>query len=144
MFEPSEDKSQSSHDMIEKIFKENVKDYDKYTIAYGYYMKTGIFAQKMSSYVVGFSSETKEIVVIPITSKGDILENPLFLNKENIISAKFGLQGNVKIKSTLLKGELAFYVPAHTPSSLQGAYILPIKQMDAAVEFRNFIKENFK
>lgn len=143
MFKPSEEKSAKSHELINKVFLENVKDVKKYTVTYAYYMKSGLFSQKMFSYVIGFSISDKELIVIPITSDGEVVGDIITLKKENIVSAKYGLQGNVKIKSDLLKKELSFFVPGFTPPSLEDAYVLPILQEETAIKFKDFIKESF-
>lgn len=97
----------------------------------------------MYSYVIGFSISNKEIIIIPITSDTIEAGDPIILTETNIIFAKYGLQGDVKIKSDILEKELRFMVPGYTPLSLEDAYVLPILQEDEAVKFRNFIKENF-
>jgi hypothetical protein len=142
MFKPSEKKSQKSHQLINQIFIEKVEDADKYTVVYAYYMKRGIFSQTMYSYIIGFSVPDKEIIVIPITSDTNESGDAINLTKENIQSAKYGLQGDVKIKSDILEKDLRFMVPGFTPPSLENAYVLPILQEDAAVKFKAFIKEN--
>lgn len=143
MFKPSEEKSQKSHQLINQVFLEKVEDADKYTVAYAYYMKRGIFSKKMYSYVIGFSIPDKEIIVIPITSDTTEAGDAIKLTKENIESAKYGLQGDVKIKSDILEEDLRFMVPGFTPPSLEDAYVLPILQEEVAVKFKDFIKENF-
>jgi hypothetical protein len=143
MFKPNEEKSQKSHRLIHEIFAKRIKDTSPYTIAYGYLVKSGIFGQKSSSFVVGFSDELKEIVVIPANSDMDEAGDAIRLRKDNIISAKFGLQGEVKIKSDRTDKELRFIVPAYTPTTLENAYILPINQETEAESFKRFMKENF-
>ncbi|MDR2209963.1 MAG: hypothetical protein LBO65_00645 [Spirochaetaceae bacterium] len=143
MFEPSEEKSRQAHELITQAFGKQIKDPGPYTIVYGYFVKTGIFAKKISSYVVGFSEALKEIIVIPISSEVDEVGDAIRLKKDNISSAKFGLQGDLKIKSDLLKGDLRFIIPPYTPTVTEGAYILPITQKEEAAAFRNFIKNTF-
>lgn len=143
MFKPSEEKNQKSHQLINQVFLEKVEDVDKYTVAYAYYMKRGIFSQKMYCYVIGFSIPDKEIIVIPITSDTTEAGDAIKLSKENIQSAKYGLQGDVKIKADILEKDLRFMVPGFTPPSLENAYVLPILQEEVAVKFKDFIKENF-
>jgi hypothetical protein len=142
MFRPSEEKSQKSRNLIREVFAKRIKDPSPYTVAYGYFVKSGIFGQKSSSFVVGFSDEMKEIVVIPTNSDMDEAADAIRLRKDNIISAKFGLQGDVKIKSDMTDKELRFVVPPYTPTSLESAYILPIIQ--EAEAFKRFVKENFQ
>lgn len=143
MFKPSEEKSQKSHQLINQVFIEKIDNPNKYAVAYAYYFKRGIFSQKMYSYVIGYSIPDKEIVVIPISSDTAESGDAILLKKENIISAKYGLQGDVKIKADILEKDLRFMVPGFTPPSLEDAYVLPILQEDLAVEFKSFIKENF-
>ncbi|MDR2181261.1 MAG: hypothetical protein LBN92_01120 [Treponema sp.] len=47
------------------------------------------------------------------------------------------------IKSALLKEDLRFIVPPYTPTTLEGAYILPINQKEEAAAFQRFIKDVF-
>jgi hypothetical protein len=143
MFEPSEEKSRNTHELITRAFGKRIKDTAPYTIAYGYYIKSGIFGQKSSSYVIGFSEELKKIIVIPVNSDADEAGSAVSLKKDDIISAKFGLQGDLKIKSGKLKGELRFIVPPYTPTTLENAYILPINQNEEAEAFKRFVKDTF-
>ena len=143
MFEPDKAKSAKSHEMIRAAFIKQMGEVGKYTLAYGYYTRSGIFQQLMYSYVIGFSVADRELVIIPIDSDGNA-GDPITLNKSNITSAKYSFQGVVKIKSNLLKKELRFFVPGFTPAALENAYILPIVQKEIAVEFKKFIKESFK
>jgi hypothetical protein len=143
MFEPSEEKSRKAHELITQAFGKRIKDTAPYTIAYGYYIKHGIFRQTSSSYVIGFSEALKEIIVIPVNSDIDEVEDAVSLKKEDITSAKFGLQGDLKIKSGKLKSELRFIVPPYTPTTLEDAYILPINQNEEAAAFKQFVKNNF-
>jgi hypothetical protein len=143
MFEPSEEKSRNAHELITRAFGKRIKDTAPYTIAYGYYIKSGIFGQKSSSYVIGFSEALKEIIVIPVNSDVDEVGNAVSLKKDDIISAKFGLQGDLKIRSGKLNGELRFIVPPYTPTTLENAYILPINQNEEADAFKRFVKDTF-
>jgi hypothetical protein len=143
MFEPSEEKSQKAHELITRAFGERIKDTASYTVAYGYYIKNGIFGQKSSSYVIGFSEALKEIIVIPVNSDVDEVGNAVSLKKDDVISAKFGLQGDLRIKSGKLKEELRFIVPSYTPTTLESAYILPINQHEEADAFKRFVKDTF-
>jgi hypothetical protein len=143
MFEPSEEKSQKAHELITRAFGERIKDTAPYTVAYGYYIKSGIFGQKSSSYVIGFSEALKEIIVIPVNSDVDEVGDALSLKKDDIISAKFGLQGDLRIKSGKLNEELRFIVPPYTPTTLESAYILPINQHEEADAFKRFVKDVF-
>jgi hypothetical protein len=143
MFRADEEKSQKTYAQIRDIFAKRVKEPKPYTITYAYFIKSGIFGQKSSSFVVGFSDKLKELVVIPTNLNMDEAGDAIRLNRDNTLSAKFGLQGDVKIKSGILDKELRFVVPAYTPTMLESAYILPINQEAEAEAFRRFIKENF-
>ncbi|MDR1222741.1 MAG: hypothetical protein LBL07_07690 [Tannerella sp.] len=123
---------------------EQIRDAAPYTVAYGYYIKSGFFGQKSSSYVIGFSEALKELIVIPVNSDVDEAGDAVSLTKEDVTSAKFGFQGDLKIKSgKLLKGELRVTVPPYTPTTLEDAYILPINQQEDAAAFKRFVKETF-
>jgi hypothetical protein len=74
--------------------------------------------------------------------EGDETGDAIRLKKDDISSAKFSLQGDLKIKSDLIKGDLRFIVPPYTSTTLGGAYILPIDQKDEAAAFRSFIKDS--
>jgi hypothetical protein len=141
MFEPSEEKSRKSHELITRAFGKRIKDAAPYTVVYGYYIKSGIFGQKSSSYVIGFSQALKEIVVIPVNSDVDEAGNAVSLKKDDIISARFGLQGDFKIRSGKLKEEMRFIVPPYTPTTLESVYILPINQNEEAAAFKRFVKD---
>ena len=143
MIKPSEEKSQKSHQLINQLFLEKVENPSKYIVAYTNYTKRGIFTQKMYNYVIGFSVEDKEIIVIPVNSDVTESDDVILLKKENIRSAKYGLQGDVKIKSDILEKDLRFIVPPFTTKISEAVYFLPIIQEDIASQFKNFIKENF-
>ncbi|MDR0652549.1 MAG: hypothetical protein LBG12_04485 [Synergistaceae bacterium] len=146
MFEPSEEKSRKAHELITQAFGKRIQDTAPYTIAYGYYIKSGflgIFGQKSSSYVIGFSEARKEIIVIPVNSDVDEVGDAIILKKDDIISVKFGLQGDLKIKSGKLNEELRLIVPPYTPTTLEDAYILPINQHEEAEAFKRFVKDTF-
>jgi hypothetical protein len=142
MFEPSEEKSRKSRELIIRAFGKRVKDTSPYTVAYGYYIKNGLFGQKSACYTVGFSEALKEIIIIPVNFDADEVGRAVRLKKVDIISAKFGLQGDLKIKSKL-SGELRFIVPPYTPTALESAYILPINQHKEADAFKRFVKATF-
>ena len=140
MFEPSQEKSQKAHQRIEQLFANSVTDAGKYTVAYAYFIKSGVLSKTTFNYVVGFSVQDKEIVVVPtdsdISEAGEIIK----LSESNIESVKYGLQGDVKIKSNVLDKELRFVLPTYTPTTLEAAYVLPILQEEAAIAFKDFIK----
>ena len=140
MFKPSDEKSMATHQLIETIFAGNVQKSDKYMIVYAYYIKTSLFGKKILNYVVGFSAEDTELVIIPIDSDGTS-GSAVTLNKDQIVSAKRGLQGDTKIKTA---GETyQFVVPPYTPAASEATYMLPIIQEDEATKFMAFIKESF-
>ncbi|MDR3164146.1 MAG: hypothetical protein LBU13_01045 [Synergistaceae bacterium] len=145
MFEPSEEKSRKVHELITQAFGKQIKDPAPYTVVYGYYIKSGIlgFGQKTSSYVIGFSEALKEIIVIPVNSDVDEVGSPVSLKKDDIISAKFGFQGDLKIKSSKLNEELRFIVPPYTPTTLENSYVLTINQHEEADTFKRFVKDTF-
>jgi hypothetical protein len=163
MFEPSEEQSRKAHELIRQAFMKRIDDPAPYTIAYGYSMTDVVFektlgevlgrilgailksitGQKVSSFVVAFSEKLKEIIVIPINSDVDEAGDAIRLRKDDISSAKFGLEGYIKIKSDTLGKELRFIVPPYTPTTLENAYILLINQNEEAGAFKNFIKANF-
>jgi hypothetical protein len=143
MFEPSEEKSRKAHELITQAFGKRIKDAAPYTIAYGYYIKSGFFRQTSSSYVIGFSEALKELVVIPVDSDADEVGDAISLKKDDVISAKFGLQGDFQVKSGKLKDELRFIVPPYTPTTLESAYILPINQQAEADAFKRFVQDTF-
>jgi hypothetical protein len=143
MFKANEEKSRRAHEQIRAIFAKRIKDPESYTVAYGYFVKSGIFGQKSSSFVTGVSDELKELVVIPVNSDMDEAGDAIRLNKDTVDSIKFGLQGEVKIKSGLLDKELRFVVPPYTPTTLESAYILPINQEAEAEAFKRFVAKNF-
>ncbi|MDR2788924.1 MAG: hypothetical protein LBD06_11375 [Candidatus Accumulibacter sp.] len=143
MFRANEEKSRKTRARIRAVFAKRVKEPKLYTVTYAYFMKSGIFGQKSSSFVVGFSDERKELVAIPANFDMDEAGDAIRLNRDNILSAKFGLQGEVRIKSGILDKELRLVVPAYTPAALESASILPINQEAEAEAFRRFIEENF-
>ena len=163
MFEPSEEQSRKAHGLIRQAFMKRMADPDPYIIAYGYSMNDVVFAEtvgevlgriigsvlqsitgkKVGSFVVAFSEKLKELIVIPVNSDVDEVGEAIRLHKSDIASAKFGLDGYIKIKSGTLNKELRFLVPPYTPTTLANAYILPINQNEEAEAFRNFIKANF-
>jgi hypothetical protein len=146
MFEPSDEQSRKAHELINEAFKKRIDDPAPYTVAYGYLLENrlfGILGQKSSSFVIAFSDTLKEIIVIPVNSDLNEVGDAIRLHKNDIVSVKFGLQGDVKIKSNNLDKELRFVVPPYTPTSLESAYILPINQNSEAEAFKRFIKGNF-
>lgn len=142
MFKPSEEKSDQTHQLINGIFSQKIGPQHSYTVAYAYYMQSGLFANKMFSYVVGFSALDKALVIIPLDSKGNSGE-AVVLKKEAVLSVKRGMQGDVRIKTRQGKSEYRLIVPGYTPTSLANAYILPIVQEEQAIKFLAFIKETF-
>ncbi|ULQ59556.1 hypothetical protein K7I13_13980 [Brucepastera parasyntrophica] len=142
MFKPNESKSAESWKIIRDGFAKKMGNTDKYVIAYGYFMKPGIFSQNIYRYIIGFSEADRELVIIPL-DEDDNPADALVLKKDDIISAKFGLQGNVKIKASGLQKELSFFVPGYSTETLESSYMLPILQEDEAAQFKKFIKENF-
>jgi hypothetical protein len=163
MFEPSDEQSRKNHELVRQAFMKRIADPAPYTIAYGYSMNDvvlentvgealgrilgsilrSITGQKTSNFVVAFSEDLKELIVIPINSDADEVGDAIRLRKDDISSAKFGAQGDIKIKSGTLGIELRFTVPSYTPTTLESAYILPLNQKEEAAAFINFIKTNF-
>ena len=137
MFKPSSENSASTRKLIESIFARRVPNRNKYIIAYAYYMKHGLFGKKVFSYVVGFSMEYPELVIIKTDSDGHS-GNAVLLKKDQIVSAKRGRRGDTKIITT---GETyQFVVPTYTPTTLEASFILPIIQEAEAKKFMAFIK----
>ncbi|MDR2089040.1 MAG: hypothetical protein LBP73_06765 [Clostridiales Family XIII bacterium] len=143
MFGPSEKKSQESHEIIKRAFGQRVENPAPYKVVYGYFVKTGILTKKVSNYAIGFSEARKEIIVVPISSDGDEVGDAVILKKDDIVSAKFGMQGDLKIKANTLESDLRFTVPPFTSSMTAGAYIMVIDQKEEESAFRNFIKSTF-
>ena len=141
MFKPSAEKSEATRQLVASIFANRVPNGSKYTVAYAYYMKSGLFGKKVFNYVIGFSAEDQEIVIIPTDSDGNSSEAVL-LQRSHIASAKRGLQGDTKIKTTD-GATYQFVVPPYTPAALEAAYILPVVQEDEATRFMAFIKQSF-
>ena len=143
MFKPNKEKSEQTLAKINAIFAAAVSEAQKYTVVYGYYVKSGLFSKTTYNYAVGFSAADKELVVIPINSDAEVGGETIIFNKANIISAKLGLQGDCIIKANNLDKDLRLMVPGFTPPALEAAYVLPVEQTDAAVAFRNFVKGGF-
>lgn len=142
MFKPKQEQSAQTHQLINQIFTNKVPQPQNFTVAYAYYMKSGIFSNKMYSYVIGFSSQNTSIVLIPLDSEGNS-GDAIVLTAQDILSVKTGMQGDTRIVTRNNKTEYRFIVPGYTPTSLAGAYILPIVQEEQAISFSKFIKENF-
>ncbi|MDR2106552.1 MAG: hypothetical protein LBP24_04010 [Coriobacteriales bacterium] len=143
MLKASEEKSRKTHETIARAFEKRVADPASYKIVYGYFVKSGIFSKKVSNYVVGYSETLKEIVIVPITFDAAEVAEAIRLKKEDIISAKFGLQGDLRIKSNVLPKDLRFIVPPFTTSVLEATFVMPIVQQEETLAFRDFIKNNF-
>ncbi|MDR2050929.1 MAG: hypothetical protein LBQ63_04065 [Deltaproteobacteria bacterium] len=141
MFKADEEKSRRTRGRIRAAFSGRVREPGPYTIVYAYLLKKGIFGRKSESFVVGFSEELKELVVVPVNYAMDEAADAIRLNRANTLSAKFGFQGEVKIRSFILEGELRFIVPPYTPPALENFSILPVNQETEAKEFRNFIEQ---
>jgi hypothetical protein len=82
MFEPGEEKSLKAHELITRAFGKHIKDTAPYTVAYAYFIKSGIFGQKSSTYVIGCSEALKEIIVIPVNSDVDEAGPAISLKEE--------------------------------------------------------------
>ena len=137
LHKPSEQKSEQTRQLIQSIFAEKAPGKSDYTVMYAYYTKQSILVQKMFFYVVGFSVEEQEVIIITIDSDGNSGE-AVFLEKADIISAKHGLQGQTIMKTS--KGVFKFLVLGYTSTALEGMGILPILQVQEAVDFRAFVK----
>ena len=142
MFKPSAEKSAATITLINQVFSSKVPDAQKYTVAYSYFAKPGLISKSMYSYVVGFSEADKEIIVIPLDSQTGDSGEPMVFNKDNIISAKYGMQGDVVIKAKNLDKDLRFMVPGFTPPQLEDAYVLQVEQTGVATKFRDFVKKS--
>ena len=141
MFKPSKEKSDRTLAKVNEIFTAKVENAQKYTVAYGYYAKSGLMRKTMYGYVIGFSEADKEIVVIPIDSDGNAISDPMIFNKGNLVSVKIGLQGDTIVKANNLDKDLRFMVPGFTPPALEAAYVMPVEQTEAAARFRDFVKK---
>lgn len=135
MFAASQAKSDASMSIITKALKAKVDNYNDYTIVYGFGMKSGLFSKKMFNYAIGFNSERKELVIVPINSDGDILSDAILVNKGNFTSAKKTTQGGWRIATSSLEKPIDVCVPGFLADSAEDAYQLPINQTDAANEF---------
>lgn len=142
MFKPSTEKSNKTRAMIQQVFTSKIGENSPYTIAYAYFMKSGLFSKKMYSYVVGFSSADKSVVIIPLDTNGNS-GDAVVLKKEDIASVKKGMQGDFVVKTNRAKEEYRFFVPPYTASTLESAYVLPVIQEEEAAQFINFVKGNF-
>jgi hypothetical protein len=143
MFKPSKEDSERTLGLIKAIFSEKAQNASKYSVAYGYYIKSSFFSKTTFNYIIGFSEADKEIVVIPLDVSEEVKAagEPIILNKNNIVSIKSGFQGDTVIKANGLATDLRFFVPGFTPPGLENAYVLPVVQTELAVVFRDFVKK---
>jgi hypothetical protein len=140
MFKPSAEKAALTREMVAAALANALQEPQKYTLAYAYYVQSGLFSKKMSSYAIAFSVEKAELVVASLDAEGNALGNAVQISKQDLLSAKFGLQGDVRIKSDQLNEDLRLIVPGYTPPALEAAYVLPADQTAEAEAFREFIK----
>ncbi|MDR0647967.1 MAG: hypothetical protein LBF92_01330 [Synergistaceae bacterium] len=142
MFKPKEDVSNTNRGKIKAMFASCVPDSAAYTVAYSTVAKTGIFSTKIINYVVGFSKERRELVIIPIDDEVTEHGEPISLTPDNVASAKKNLQGQWVIKSNAAD-KLLLSVPGYTVSMGEAMYTLPLIQEEEAAAFIKFMQETF-
>jgi len=135
MFKPSKEKSEKTKAFISKIFSICHPGED-FTLVYAYNIKQTLFSKKRFFYVIGFNEYTFNMIIIPITDKGEILKK-VRLNKRDIRSAKYRMQSQVCLKTT--RGSYTFFVPPYTPTTLEQQGVMPIVQEKESIAFHKFI-----
>ncbi|GEM_PF-2660170 len=135
MFKPTVEKSEITRVYINEIIS-GCNSQKDYTIVYGYNIKQGIFANKISLFIIGFNEKTLEVIIVPITPEGQIIKT-VVLNKKNINSVKLNYSSQATIKSEL--GTYSLVVPPYTPTTLESSGVLPIVQEQEAEAFRSFM-----
>lgn len=126
--------------LITAAFKDAVPDGAGYTLCYGYWIKSGFLTRTMYSYAVGFCADTKDIILIPINSDGEITGEPIHFQKSNVTKVKKTMQGGWEITSSLTDKPLVLIVPGFVPDSGESAYQLPINQIEQAQTFISMMK----
>jgi hypothetical protein len=140
MFSASQQKSDANRALITKVFQDKVSNAGDYKIAYGFGMKGGLFSKKMFNYVVGFNPASKKILLIQITSDGEVVSDVMTFNKENNTSVKKTMQGGWRIQSSVNEKPVEIMVPGFLPDSVEDTYQLPINQNEIATDFLNMMK----
>lgn len=136
----SQNASDRSWKLIEDAFAQVVPETSGYTLCYGYWIKTGIFSKKIFNYAIGFRTDTKEIVVVPIDSDGNRVDEAIRLQKSDITRVKKTLQGVWEISSSLTDKPLSLTVPYFLPDAVEDTYQLPINQHEQGERFWTMMK----
>ena len=94
----------------------------------------------MFNYAVGFQKNSKNLILIPIVSEGNVVGDLLQLDEKTISSVKKTMQGAYRISSSLTEKPIDLTIPGFVPDSGEDAYQLPINQKDEATAFIEWMK----
>ena len=135
-------KNKQVKEKINKIFTEQT-GLENYHVVYGYMMKKSFLKRSVSSWILGYTEEKKELIAIHIRYNGEVLESPFYFNAETLrgISLK---NDKLVIDSTKLLQPITIIVPKLVSEKMEAAMIYPIEQAAAAGALEKFVQTILK
>ena len=112
---------------------------------YGYKMKnTGLVTKTVYNYMYGFNPSLEGFVLVQIDIKGRPVGKLYQLDRSNMTSLKYMLDGSLQIKSALFEGgSLAVVIPGFTTDDHIDLYMLKVNQVATTTAFKTYIKQTF-
>lgn len=130
-------KSNQTKEKIKAIFQEQT-GLEGYSILYGYTMKKKLFRSAVSSWILGYREDKKEVIAVHIRYNGEVLEKPFYFNQETLRQIR--IKGDrLEIDSTKLLRPIAITVPEQVADKMQTAMLYPIDQTEQVKAFFAFV-----
>lgn len=130
---------------IQDAFRAAVPDSNRYAVVYAYNIQEKNYIVYRStvvhSYAVGYSRQSKEIVILPISEERDAIRagQAIYTSPQNREPLKKDLQQRWVVK-TNDAGKFRLTVLPKIPKIMSGAYVLPVEQKVEADDFNDFAK----
>lgn len=135
---PSEEASQKSKAVLKNVISTAGVDPSGYTVAYGYFLKTGVFSKKIYNYALALAHDESELIIVEMDSNGNS-GKVIRLNSSDIQSAKRNIQGTIVLKSNGQE-DLKFMIPPYTTTMADNMFQLPVTQEEEFAVLDQFLK----
>ncbi len=134
-------KNKKTKERLQAIFTEATGK-TQYHILYGYSAKRKLFQKQISSWVLGYKEDNAEIVAVHIRFNGEVLEKPLYFNKDNVNSVTMKKQ-QLFIDAKNLLHPITIRVPAALGDKSEMKMLYPIAQTEQVKDFFNYVERVF-
>jgi len=139
MYKPSQQESARARKELEQLFtKETGLPLPTYLL-YGYYLQAGWIRQRVSRYLLAFSTLDEALILLKLEKQGRP-GTVYTLEWDQLHSLRFSLRFKLTLRSDALPKTVRIFVPPYTATTMAAADIPSLLQQKEVAAFQSLLR----